>query len=64
MKVNGKETTLGEACTLTDYLTREGYTIDRIAVEKNGEVVPRARYDTEILREDDKLEIVTFVGGG
>jgi sulfur carrier protein len=64
MKVNGKETTLGEVCTLLEFLTREGYIADRIAVEKNGEVVPRARHDSEILCDSDKLEIVTFVGGG
>jgi len=64
MKVNGTETVLGDTRTLSDFLTREGYTIERIAVEKNGEVIPKAQYETEILRDDDKLEIVTFVGGG
>ena len=64
MRVNGEETTLGDKCTLADFLKREGYDISRVAVEKNGEVIPKTQYDAEILHEDDKLEIVTFVGGG
>jgi len=36
----------------------------RIAVERNGQVVPKARYDAEVLSEGDRLEIVHFVGGG
>lgn len=37
---------------------------DRIAVECNGEIVSRADWTQTALREDDKLEIVQFVGGG
>jgi sulfur carrier protein len=36
----------------------------RIAVEKNGEIVPRSRLGEEILRHGDRLEIVVAVGGG
>ena len=64
MRVNGEETTLGKACTLSQFLEREGYSTGRIAVELNGTVVPKSRYDMQILNEDDRLEIVTFVGGG
>jgi sulfur carrier protein len=37
---------------------------DRIAVERNGEIVPRSTWETTALEEGDKLEIVQFVGGG
>jgi sulfur carrier protein len=37
---------------------------DRIAVEHNGEIVPRAAWPTATVRSGDKLEIVHFVGGG
>ncbi len=37
---------------------------DRIACERNLEVVPRSRYSETMLADGDKLEIVTFVGGG
>jgi sulfur carrier protein len=37
---------------------------DRVAVELNREIVPRAEWSKAALREGDKLEIVHFVGGG
>ncbi|HXW83465.1 MAG TPA: sulfur carrier protein ThiS [Candidatus Binataceae bacterium] len=36
----------------------------RIAVELNGEVVPKARYTETMVREGDRLEVINFVGGG
>jgi len=64
VRVNGAEVSLSSACTLRAFLEREGYVIGRVAVEKNGEIVPKARYETEPLTENDRLEIVSFVGGG
>ena len=64
MRVNGAEVKLNGACTLKAFLEREGYVIDRIAVEKNGGIIPKALYETEPLTEKDRLEIVSFVGGG
>jgi thiamine biosynthesis protein ThiS len=37
---------------------------DRIAVEHNGEIVPRSAWNIAVVRSGDKLEIVHFVGGG
>ena len=37
---------------------------DRIAIERNGDIVPRATWQQVSLRNGDKLEIVQFVGGG
>ncbi len=36
----------------------------RVALERNGEIVPRSRHTEEILADGDKLEIVVAVGGG
>jgi len=36
----------------------------RLALEKNGEIVPRSRFNQEMLDDGDKLEIVIAVGGG
>jgi len=41
-----------------------GYTGKRIAVERNGEIVPRSRHSDVILAEGDRIEIVVAVGGG
>ena len=37
---------------------------DRVAVERNGEIVPRAKWAEIHLEDGDKLEVVQFVGGG
>lgn len=49
---------------LADWLAENNYNPARIAVEKNGEIVPKAQYQTTVLQPDDVLEIVCFVGGG
>lgn len=50
--------------TLAAYLSEAGYEQNRIAVERNGEIVPKARYGETLLREGDRVEVVRFVGGG
>lgn len=63
VKINGIE----ENCagmTLREYLAGTDYHPQRIAVERNGEIVPKAQYDATILRDGDSLEVVSFVGGG
>ena len=50
--------------TLSDYLRGTSYDLTRIAVEKNGEIVPKAAYSTTVLADGDALEVVSFVGGG
>ncbi len=36
----------------------------RVAIERNGEIVPRSRHDAEMVNDGDRLEIVVAVGGG
>lgn len=50
--------------TLADYLTASGYDIQRVAVERNLEIVPKSGYQNTILQDGDTLEVVSFVGGG
>jgi thiamine biosynthesis protein ThiS len=49
---------------LRDLLRELGIPPLRVAVERNEELVPRTEYDATLLQDDDRLEIVTFVGGG
>lgn len=64
MRVNGEEITVKESVTLQAYLEEHGYSIARIAVERNGEIVPKSMYGECVLSDSDTLEIVHFVGGG
>jgi len=50
--------------TIADLVVRLGIAGKRIAVERNGEVVPRSRYGDTPLSRGDRLEIVGAVGGG
>ena len=63
MKVNGKHLKI-ETSTLTEFLCSHGYDEKRIAVELNGKIVPRKEYVSEVIRDEDVLEIMGFVGGG
>lgn len=49
---------------LTDYLNEKSYNVSRIAVELNGEILPKNLYGETVLKNGDKVEIVSFVGGG
>ena len=63
VKINGKELAI-TGKTLADYLAATDYDPKRIAVERNGEIVPRNQYSKTVLADGDRIEIVSFVGGG
>lgn len=64
MKVNGTIVFLEEHQSLLDFLEAQKYDVRLIAVECNGEIIPRTTYKDVMLKNEDTLEIVSFVGGG
>lgn len=64
MKVNGEVISVTGSITVHALLEQQGYPLNRIAVEVNREIVPKAQYDTYMLHDDDTIEIVCFMGGG
>lgn len=62
--VNGKPMQLDGVKTIKDFLVARGLKPTLVAVEQNGEIVPRAEFDTRTINPGDKLEVVHFVGGG
>lgn len=64
IKVNGTMEDMEISVTVREYLEQKNYRTDRIAVERNGEIVPKSRYEDTVLQDGDCLEIVSFVGGG
>ena len=63
--INGNNRQLdGENMTISALVVTLNLTGKRLAIEKNGEIVPRSQFDTILLSDGDKLEIVGAVGGG
>ena len=62
--VNGEERPVRDGITLEELLEEIALSSARVAVERNGTIVPRARFSEVTLQEGDRLEVVHFVGGG
>jgi sulfur carrier protein len=62
--VNGETRMLVAGATVAHLLSELGLQGKPVAVERNQEVVPRAEHGTTKLADGDRLEVVTFVGGG
>ncbi|MCI9123764.1 MAG: sulfur carrier protein ThiS [Eubacterium sp.] len=63
VRINGKEESVC-GMRLYDYLVQNQYSPEGIAVECNEEILPKDQYQTYVLKDDDVIEIVSFVGGG
>jgi len=64
IELNGQTHPLADAATIAALLESLGYTGKRVAVERNGAIVPRSQHDSTLLAEGDRVEIVVAVGGG
>ena len=62
--INGESRSFSVPLTVAALVETLGYTGKRIAVERNGEIVPRGRHAETPLAEADRIEIVVAVGGG
>jgi sulfur carrier protein len=63
VKVNGKEMDIAGQ-SISEFLKSTDYDLRVIAVERNEEIVLKSMYDKTILKDEDVIEIVSFVGGG
>ena len=63
VKINGTQLDIAGK-TVAHYLETTDYNRSRIAVERNGEIVPKSEYDSTVLQDGDVVEVVSFVGGG
>lgn len=62
--LNGENTEQEDGISIAGLLTRLNIGLERVAVEVNLDIVPKASYETRLLSDGDKIEIVHFVGGG
>jgi sulfur carrier protein len=67
LQINGKNRSfpgLSATASLADLVAALELKADRVAVELNGEIAPRAQWPSLAVKEGDKVEVVHFVGGG
>jgi len=64
IKINGETRQFPAAQTVSELIEHLGYSGKRIAIERNGEIVPKSQHASTALCSGDQLEIVVAVGGG
>jgi sulfur carrier protein len=62
--VNGAPRDFAAAPTVAQVVAELDLAGRRLAIERNGEIVPRSRFGDEVLAEGDRIEVVIAVGGG
>lgn len=63
VRINGKNIDTVDM-TFAEYLESQGYSLTRIAVEVNGQILKKQDYSVTRIKDGDVIEIVGFVGGG
>ena len=64
IQLNGKKISIKSNFSILDLLKKYKLSKKKIAIEYNGTIVPKVNYKKKYLKNDDKVEIVHFIGGG
>lgn len=64
IKVNGKSTEHKTNQTLLSFIEEKELELKKIVIEYNGEILSKENLDKIILKDNDELEVISFVGGG
>lgn len=64
MIINGKDMNFKEGVTIEELLEKLDLDMDKVVVEVNLEIIAKEKYYEFVLDEEDKVEIISFVGGG
>ena len=62
--LNGNETEIEEGMRLPELIAAKGLDPGRIVVEYNGQIVRKDNREAVVIKENDRIEILRFVGGG
>ncbi len=63
--INGKETNVDDELTVSELLVRENVQMpDMVSVELNGQILKRNKFEETLLKDNDKVEFLYFMGGG
>ena len=64
IQLNGKKISIKSNFSIQDLLKKYNLADKKIAIEHNGIIIPKAKFEKKYLKNDDKVEIVHFIGGG
>ena len=64
IQLNGKKISIKSNSSILDLLKKYKLINKKIAIEHNGTIVPKINYKKKYLKNNDKIEIVHFIGGG
>jgi thiamine biosynthesis protein ThiS len=64
IKINGKLSTINDDLSLLIYLKKINIPLKKVAIELNQEIIDKKKLDKVKLKNNDKIEIVHFIGGG
>ena len=64
IQLNGKKVVIKSNCSLFDLLKKYKLINKKVAIEHNGAIIPKVNYKNKKLKNNDKIEIVHFIGGG
>lgn len=64
LTINGEVQQLHHPINIEQFIDQNNLQGKRIAIERNGEIVPRSQYAEQYLTDGDQLEVVVAVGGG
>jgi len=64
IQLNGKKITIRPKITIYELLKRFNLNNKKVAIEHNGIIIPKVNFKKKYLKNEDKLEVVHFIGGG
>lgn len=63
--INGKETNINDGLTVNQLLAQENVQMpDMVSVELNGQILKKTKFEETVLKDEDKVEFLYFMGGG
>ena len=64
IQINGKKVALKQNFSILEVLKKYKLNRKKVAIELNGKIIPQNKYNKKKLKNNDKIEIVQFIGGG
>jgi sulfur carrier protein len=64
IQLNGKKVAIKPNYSILDLLKKYKLSNKKVAIEHNGIIIPKVNYKRKFLKNNDRVEVVTFIGGG